>query len=743
MNELAELQIRVKSLEVDKAGKRLDKLEKSGKRAQRATDGLVGSFGRILGPLAGMVSGVAALSKITNVTREFDVLNAQLITATGSAFNAGVAFEAIQDFASSTPYDLAQVTDGFTKLVNLGLTPSERALTSYGNTASAMGKDLNQLIEAVADAATGEFERLKEFGIKASSEGDRVSFTFRGMTTTVGKNAAEIEQYLQQLGENEFAGAMEQRMDTLDGALSNLADEWDKLFLNISEQGIGDFIEDTVRLAISWLEELNDYIKSGELGATLDALGSKFDPFIEDIKNLQTEIESLMEGSEDEIGGVVDFIINAFRYLPENIRAFIQILTVDLASGFDEIKASATLFKDSLAAIFTDDTVADSFARFKERQAQINAVRDDSIAIILKERDEAIAGYDAKIEKSKEVREAYEEEKKAKAAANEGVDRLANFGVGGSDSTGEETESKEEKRKREAAEKAFARLEEDLRTEEEAIQDSYNRRLQMILDNTQEGGEKRAELLEKLNAQFREDALGDLAAPDTYAEQLAALDEYYQNRLELIRNNTQLEEEERLALEMELGEQRKERQQQLENARNEEILADNAMLFEGLAGLAEGFAGKQSNAYKGLFAVSKAFSIAQATMSIATGLAKAQELGFPANIGEMARVAATGAGIVSQISGSNFSGAYDKGGSIGAGKWGIVGEYGPEIVEGPANVTSRRDTAAMAREAMGGSAAPQVTVQNIVDPSLVLETLQTPEGEDVVKNLMTRNRELL
>ena len=30
-----------------------------------------------------------------------------------------------------------------------------------------MGKDITQMIEAVADAATGEFERLKEFGIKA------------------------------------------------------------------------------------------------------------------------------------------------------------------------------------------------------------------------------------------------------------------------------------------------------------------------------------------------------------------------------------------------------------------------------------------------------------------------------------------------------------------------------------------------------------------------------------------------
>lgn len=47
-----------------------------------------------------------------------------------------------------------------------------------------------------------------------------------------------------------------------------------------------------------------------------------------------------------------------------------------------------------------------------------------------------------------------------------------------------------------------------------------------------------------------------------------------------------------------------------------------------------------------------------------------------------------------------FAGLYDKGGLIPAGKWGIAGENGPEVVEGPARVISRRHTAAMASAAM-------------------------------------------
>ena len=101
-----------------------------------------------------------------------------------------------------------------------------------------MGKDLMQFIEAVADASTSEFERLKEFGIKAKQEGDKVSFTFQGVTKTIGNNAKEIEEYLIKIGENEFAGAMAKRVDTLDGAIAGLKDNWNSLFLEISKSGI-------------------------------------------------------------------------------------------------------------------------------------------------------------------------------------------------------------------------------------------------------------------------------------------------------------------------------------------------------------------------------------------------------------------------------------------------------------------------------------------------------------------------
>ena len=79
--DVASLAIRVESLQVSEADRRLKGLSSSGASAERATSGLSGAFGKLLGPLTAVVSAGAALSKLVSVQREFDVLNAGLVTA--------------------------------------------------------------------------------------------------------------------------------------------------------------------------------------------------------------------------------------------------------------------------------------------------------------------------------------------------------------------------------------------------------------------------------------------------------------------------------------------------------------------------------------------------------------------------------------------------------------------------------------------------------------------------------------
>lgn len=216
------------------------------RRAQGEVSGSVDKIRKSLLTLAAGFSVMEIVSQIIKAQREFDKLNASLITATGSTKAAGEAMKALQSFAAKTPFSLQEVTEGFLKLRNLGLTPSERALESYGNTSAAMGKSLTQLVEAVADAATGEFERLKEFGIKSKKQGDMVAFTFQGTTTKVKNSAADIEEYLTKIGEVNFAGGMKLQADTLDGAISALGDTWSQTLVAFSQSGFGDGVRSGV-----------------------------------------------------------------------------------------------------------------------------------------------------------------------------------------------------------------------------------------------------------------------------------------------------------------------------------------------------------------------------------------------------------------------------------------------------------------------------------------------------------------
>nr|CAK6596755.1 unknown function [Klebsiella phage vB_Kpn_K21lambda1] len=63
---------------------------------------------------------------------------------------------------------------------------------------------------------------------------------------------------------------------------------------------------------------------------------------------------------------------------------------------------------------------------------------------------------------------------------------------------------------------------------------------------------------------------------------------------------------------------------------------------------------------------------------------------------------------IATVAGQAIAGLFDQGGLIPAGKSGIVGEFGPELVNGPAVVTSRKQTmskVASAKENAGSAKA--------------------------------------
>ena len=201
---------------------------------------------------------------VIETTAKFQKLEAMLKVALGSESSAKKAIIEIQEFASNTPFQVDEVTESYVKLANRGLTPTIEELTKMGDLASSQGKSLDQLTEAVLDGVTGEYERLKEFGIRASKDGDKVTLAFKGITKEVENSQDAIKNAILEFGAMKgVAGGMEEQSKTIGGAISNMQDAWDS-FLNAVGGGIAPMVTTFLKGITKMIEGLQDLIGKKE-----------------------------------------------------------------------------------------------------------------------------------------------------------------------------------------------------------------------------------------------------------------------------------------------------------------------------------------------------------------------------------------------------------------------------------------------------------------------------------------------
>jgi phage tail tape-measure protein len=315
-NTIGELNVEI-GAKLDKLERGLSRMEKSiGQAGKQSEKTASQSFSKVGGIIAGAFS-IQAISSFTRavieVRSEFEKFEAVLTNTLGSSSAAQLALADIKDMAAMTPFSVAELSGAFVKLTNYGLKPSMEAMRQYGDLASAVGKGFDQLAEAVADATTGEFERLKEFGIKSKKEGDKVTFTFKEQATQVDFTADAIENYITSLGDLEgVSGSMAAISETLGGKVSNLGDRFDSLLNTIGDTS-------------AW-------------GAVIDALGETL-----------SGTEALIKGLQSDIGGVPWYEKMAMLFSTTGAQAQLAVM----AAQQDALDKTA--LKAEVAAEQTDD----------------------------------------------------------------------------------------------------------------------------------------------------------------------------------------------------------------------------------------------------------------------------------------------------------------------------------------------------------------------------------------------------
>lgn len=215
---------------------------KMSREVKKDVSGMESSIEGVSSALAA-IGGTAAIGmlgkQILDTTAKFEKFEIVLKNTLGEAEGAA-ALDMIAEFAATTPFQLDEVTASFIKMANQGFVPTRSELMKLGDLASSTGKSFDQLTEALLDAQTGQFERLKEFGIKASAQGDKVTFSFKEQQTTVDNTNSAIQAYMLSLGELKgVQGANAKISESLTGQLSNLQDKLASMYNQIGTANKG------------------------------------------------------------------------------------------------------------------------------------------------------------------------------------------------------------------------------------------------------------------------------------------------------------------------------------------------------------------------------------------------------------------------------------------------------------------------------------------------------------------------
>lgn len=312
---MAERKVRVRIEGQDDASAKFKNVSSS----MQELDGSASNLQQTIIGLGAAFSALKLGQSFISTAAEFEALGVALETVMGSSKKASESLSWITDFTAKTPYELKQVSDAFVRLSSYGI-DATKELGILGDAASAMGKPLMMAVEAMADAATGQFERLREFGIRTEQIGDKVrmSYTENGamMVKEVNKNNKDIIQGIEEIFER-FRGGMEKQSATWTGVMSNMSDKFALWKKGVMDMGPFDKLKAALTSIYTGMEtNLGQREMQGYARATADALSSVIDGFMEMFGAVAENRESILSfiGSMAEgLGSVAKVGVDAFK----------------------------------------------------------------------------------------------------------------------------------------------------------------------------------------------------------------------------------------------------------------------------------------------------------------------------------------------------------------------------------------------------------------------------------------------
>lgn len=760
------------------------KIRKENKKTAVSFNDVSKSASLLKGALAGIITG-AFLTGVANVTKGNEKIIASFNTITDDSAQARVAFEEFNGLSRNMTQSFDEITQSVLTLGKTGIKPTTDMISMLGSIADGTGKSLSTITESVSNAIMGELGGLKQLGIVAVKEGEKLRVTFKGNSQLIENNAESIKGYIQGIAKSDFAGVTEQQMNGLTGAFKRIGDAWSDFLFSFGDSGLGDVIKEGVLLAVDLLDGLSKFINENEWFSSITSdLATTIKNFRKDMKWMvdyyTSSNDHIVEDSNSlwsSVGSYASTYFNNFFTLlklgTSYVIASLDSMRIAFSKGFSLIfditkTAVSSMFKlfvglgDGLAGFITDimtgnftgitDRMSDAVAKgFKSGaneiktiggsvSAYIDDILEPFIAVDLMTKDFAKETLENEKKRDEELRKRAEARKKWIEAPKKWIEE-SGTPLGSSSGTSGSGPKKDtwtayynklltantkyysdaEKLEAEHLSKV-AELERIYSENKHASEAEKNNALLLL---TQDYLNKKAEL-EASAKEF-------LASLDIYegelfniesenAEKLALLEQYH--------NDALISEEEYLLALNNLQEKYSGDKTKVETKRRSDELESMIIPYKAMSqattSMSDAFQDlseameNSGNSYKALFAIQKGFAVASATMDAIQSWMKAlndpEAVTWYQRLANYASAVATTTGILSRLSSVTM---HDTGGHITAGEYGIVGEYGPELVRGPATITSRKDTASRGD-----------IIVNMYEDSGRAGTVETSESDD-------------
>ena len=694
--------------------------------------------GAALGGLYALYSGAS-----DNV-KAFEDLRAKLSGVTGDLQSAEKVFWELNALEDQTTKSTTELSEALLYLNKFGIGVTSEDMKNLSAVSIGLNKDLASVTSAIGKAAQGRYQSLKELGIAVEDAGNTLKLSFKGVTTEVEKDTDAIKNYLSNLGKTQFSEVLESKLQTTDAALNRFKNAWGTLqteifrsdgvigqiFTNIYNQGtdmvnglITVFKLESVQKVIKGaVEHIYNFFRIMYESITGKAITFKTD-WAEIWLNILNTVNlaiakfkllsaSLISGFKVLAGAFDDFVYKPIKALMNKImrewdewqnnfwKKIGEISTrisapfVSLALDYAELSAEVSKEMDENGSSLND--------ALKEREGILNEAAKDYAETL-----ENIRKSEEELKKSSEGKQGESVlDNLFGASSGNAVNAINTAGKKASNvidtlkrewdsfykslvSESRNSLSERQKLEIEYNEKnielqkyAAVASAEEISKAKQLIEEQYQLKKKELEENAQKEYysimENETELL-RMETQKRIDIINQmykdnlLSATQYMEAQSKLIDSYYKNAGKKKTKDTILSDES-----VDRVTKLKDVTQTLSDA------------FSDMAGSMN----KSSSSYKTLFAIQKGFAVASATMNAilawSQALSDPTQMSWIAKLTQYANAIALTANIISQLRSVQM---YDKGGEIKAGELGIVGEYGPELIQGPATVTSRKDTA--------------------------------------------------